>query len=717
MNPSNYINRELSWLQFNYRVLEEAMCKSNPLLERLKFLAITAANLDEFFMVRVGSLTVLADSSSQKTDIAGFTADEQLARIREQTLEFIRSQSECFADLEKELREQDIIRCSPDDLTSNQRVHLEEFFSNEVLSAVAPIAIDSAGEFPMLSGTRQCICVRLENDPASQLKPNVQDEKVDSSDEPEITDRYVIIPLGRSLRPLVTLPSDEGYRYMLLYNVVGMFLSKIFGNQKVIEWAAFRVTRNADILLDEDAASDLLSGMEQMLAERAVMDCVRLEIKSLASPEMRSFLQTAIGASDHQVYPIDCPVDLSFCFALAGIKGYQSLKDTPWTAQSSPDFHIDQDPFETIAEADRLLYHPYQSYEPVVDFIRTAAADPSVIAIKQTLYRTSRDSQIAEALMTAAENGKHVTVIVELKARFDEARNIQWAKQLEHAGIDVIYGVRGLKTHSKVCIVVRREPDGIKRYLHFGTGNYNESTAKLYSDVSYFTCDEELGMDAVHFFNAITGLSVPQPFERLVAAPINLRETFLELIRIESENAVAGNAATITAKINSLADKEIIDSLYAASQNGVKIRLNVRGICCLRPGIPGISENIQVISVVDRMLEHARIFHFRHGGNNRMFISSADWMGRNLDRRVELMVPVEDKACKSRLLQILNCYFEDNVKARVLQSDETYQPVKRGQGENPLRSQQQLFNEACEILATHTNPRTTVFKPHRGETG
>jgi polyphosphate kinase len=350
-----------------------------------------------------------------------------------------------------------------------------------------------------------------------------------------------------------------------------------------------------------------------------------------------------------------------------------------------------------------------------VQFIKAAANDPSVIAVKQTLYRTSESSEIAKALCLAAEQGKHVTVIVELKARFDEARNINWANELADAGVDVIYGVRGLKTHAKMCLVVRREPAGIKRYVHFGTGNYNESTAKLYSDVSLFTCDEKLGRDSVHFFNAITGLSVPQTLEKLIAAPINLRESLLEMIQVETESAARGNSAAITAKVNSLVDKEIIDALYLASQAGVKIQLNIRGICCLVPGKKGLSENIRVISVVDRFLEHARIFHFHHGGDERIFISSADWMGRNLDRRIELMVPVLDKNCKSRLIKILRTYFDDNLAATELQSNGDYVPVTKKRKKKDFRSQLHLHQEACQIHSAQTDPKHTVFEPHRGE--
>jgi polyphosphate kinase len=709
MNKPNYINRELSWINFNLRVLEEAQCTTNPPLERLKFLAITGSNLDEFFMVRVGSLTVVSRSSPDRTDIVGWTAAEQLVYIRQAIQDFYQTQYQCFRELEETLANYGIVRIRPADLNDKQTSELETYFNNEILSVIAPISISRSADFPMFAGTRLCICVRLKNDPQSRL-PTLEEVPEDETD-----DRFVVIPLGKKLRRFVAVTSNERYSYMLLEDVIGMFLPKIFGEDSVFEWSPFRITRNADITLDEDAVADLLSGMQRMLEERAKLGCVRLEFSDATSDEMRSFLQETIEAADETVYTAEGPLDYSAFFELATLPGFKSLKDTPWPPQPSPDFPPGQDLFEIIAEKDRMLYHPYQSYDPVVKFVRSAAEDENVIAIKQTLYRTSRDSEIAKALIKAAENGKHVTVVVELKARFDEARNIQWARQMELAGVDVIYGVKGLKTHAKLCIVVRREATGIRRYVHLATGNYNESTANLYSDVSYFTCDEKVGLDTVHLFNAITGLSVPQPFDRISAAPINLRETLLDLIRVETNNARSGNAAEITAKLNSLVDKEIIDALYEASQSGVSIRLNIRGICCLRPGVPGLSENITVISVIDRLLEHARIFNFRHDGDYRLFLSSADWMVRNLNSRVELMVPVEAKDCKSRLIHILESYFQDNVKARLLLPNGTYEQVQRAKGQPPFRSQQQLYDEACELFAAHANPRTTVFKPHRGE--
>ncbi len=714
---SNYFNREISWLGFNQRVLDLAISSETPLLERVKFLAISASNLDEFFMVRVGGLKLVERVGSEQTDIAGLTASEQLEQIRNGVLEMNRSQSDCLLNqLEPAMAEQDIVRVAPHDLTDSQSEYLLTRFRQETLSAIAPLAIEATEEFPMLSGARLCLCVRLRNRLDKKLRPIDQTAFPGIEEAAEIqTDRFILIPLGRSLSRIWTVPSERGYRYMLLEDVIGLLLPELFPNQEILEWTSLRITRNGDVELNEDGRADLLTGMEEMLEARRVSDCVRLEISSTASNVMKTFLQQCVGASDNEVYPIDGPLALTDYFRIAGLNGFKELKDEPWPPQPSPDFGPDRDIFETIAAGDRILYHPYQSYDPVINLLKAAANDPDVIAIKQTLYRTSADSDIVKALEQATENGKHVTVIVELKARFDEARNIYWAQQLEHAGADVIYGVQGLKTHAKVCIVVRREPAGIRRYLHFGTGNYNESTARLYSDVSLFSCDEQLGTDAVHLFNAVTGLSVPQTLSKLAAAPINLRETFLELIQIETENASREGSGQIVAKVNSLVDKEIIDALYAASQAGVKVRLNVRGICCLIPGKKNLSENIRVISVVDRFLEHARIFYFEHGGDDRLFISSADWMGRNLNRRVELLVPILDEACRTRLTRILNSYFDDNVRATELRSDGEYVQVTRKKKKPEFRAQQHLFEEACQLHAAHTDPKTTVFQPHRAE--
>ncbi len=725
-SKSNYINRELSWLEFNQRVLDLSADESVPLLERLKFLAISAANLDEFMMVRVGGLQLVEASGDTKKDIAGMTATQQLTSIRGRIREMYDFQARQLKELQPMLAKNGIRRLREDELSETQLDFLRRQFTNEISAALAPLAVENSYGFPLLSGARLCVCVRLRSKPEEIISPKVKkkeaqpdtdtdtdtDEKSDESSEDG--ERFALVPVGRSLDRIWAVPGDTVFDYMYVEEVVAMFLSQVFGGQEVLEAVPFRVTRNGDVSIDEDSRSDLMIDMQEMLQARRTSHAVRLEICDTASKEVKTFLCDALEIDEADVYPINGPLALSDLFAVSGMKGFNHLKDSPWPPQPVPELSRKSEMFEKIALSDRVLIHPYQSYEPVIDFLRQAADDPQVIAIKQTLYRTSKDSEIALALEHAAKNGKHVTCIVELKARFDEARNIQWAQRLEHAGVDVIYGIRGLKTHAKVCIVVRKEVSGIRRYVHFGTGNYNESTAKLYSDVSLFTCDEQLGIDAIHFFNAITGLSVPQSLGKLAAAPINLRESVLEMIAIEIESAKKEGSGEIIVKLNSLVDKQLIDELYRASQEGVVVKLNVRGICCLLPGRKELSENIRVVSIVDRLLEHARVFYFRHGGDDRLFISSADWMGRNLDRRVELMVPIQADEQKARLINMLHAYFEDNTNSSELQPDGTYQLNEPKKKKKRFRSQEFLYQQAHQIYQAHTNPKTTVFQPIRG---
>lgn len=701
----DYINRELSWLEFNQRVLEQARQDTTPLLERIKFLAITASNLDEFFMVRVGGLKSEQRLQPNKTDFAGMTAAQQLKAIRARVQKMNADQSTCLlTELEPLLSGEGIKRVSADELADNQRKYLKEYFTNEVEAAIAPIAVTGSEDFPFLRGARLCLCVRLKSSAETLL----------SGDSEDSTERFALIPMSNAIPRIIKLPAKNGFEYMLVEDLVGLFLDQIFVGQEIIDYSPFRVTRSADVSLDEDGDRDFLAEMEDMLENRKKADCVRLELQTNACREIREFLLDANDAASEELYEIDGPFDLSAYFAIANLPAFQHLKDEPWPAHPSPDFALEEDMFDVISAGDRLLSHPYQLYDPVVRFLQTAADDPNVIAIKQTLYRTARDSQIVNALVDAAENGKHVTAIVELKARFDEARNIHWARQLERAGVDVIYGVHGLKTHAKMCVVVRREAGGVKRYMHFGTGNYNESTASLYSDVSFFTCDPQLGVDVIHAFNAVTGLSVPQTLEKLSLSPVNLREQLMELIQFETDNALKDLPAAITLKCNSLVDRETINALYTASQAGVKVRLNIRGICCLRPGVEGLSDNIQVVSIVDRYLEHARIYHFHQGGDQAIMIASADLMPRNLDRRVELMVPLDNGECKTRLIKILDTYFADNTVAWELNSDGEFVRRRPG-GDSPLRSQEALYSESNEFFTAHTNPRTTVFQAHRGE--
>lgn len=713
-----YFNRELSWLAFNQRVLNQAMTVSVPLLERLKFLAISAANLDEFFMVRVGGLKILAESNPNFVDPSGRSVSDQLAEIRQHVLEMNLRQSDCLLNhLEPALAAEGIHRLSPDQLTDVERNRLLNRFRNETMSVISPVAIETADDFPVLSGARLCLCVRLKHDPALFL-PNTHPTRLAGDADSDAIDFFELIPLGKNLNRFWPVRSEksaeeQGYRFILLEDVIGMFLGELFVGHEIVEWAALRVTRNGDIALVEDGRADLMDGMLDVLDARKTAACVRLTISSTASQQMRDFAQKFLSIGEDEIFPIVGPLALTDYFELANVAGFPHLKDEPWPAHASPDFPTDENIFDAISQKDRLLHHPYQEYAPVIHLLQSAAADPQVIAIKQTLYRTSSNSAIVAALIDAAKQGKHVTAIVELKARFDEARNIHWANLLQDAGVDVIYGVKGLKTHAKCCIIVRKEPHGIRRYVHFGTGNYNEATARIYSDISLFTCDEQLGSDSVKLFNAISGRSLPQPLAKLAAAPINLRETLLNLIEVERLNAENDGVGKITAKINSLTDPEIIAALYQASQAGVQIRLNIRGICCLVPQKKGLSENIEVVSVIDRFLEHSRIFHFHQAGDNRLFFSSADWMIRNLDKRIELLVPVEEPLCKTRLIKILNHYFDDNTNAMSLASDGTYKLVTRKKKKTPFRSQLKLYQESGDYLKNEQQQQVLVFQPSR----
>ena len=699
-----YVNRELSWLAFNQRVLDQAFNPAIPLLERMKFLAITATNLDEFFRVRIGSLTFADERGSRKTGIAGMNVQQQLERIREKVSELNQSQYGCLLDqLLPALEEQGIRRVTVSALDGKQRSHLSELFENRIHPLLATFAAVNDRKFPWLEGLQLCLFVRFAK--GNGIFPASAAVNGDCS-------RFMVIPLPVGtdrLNRIIPLPTQDGYPYILLEDVIALHLKQLFPAETVEEYASIRVIRNADFELNEEAG-DFFHEMEQLIELREASDCVRLEISENASETMHAYLALELGVGPEEIYTARGPLALGDLLSMSRISGFASLKDPPWPATPSPAFPADTSIFEIVAEDDQILIHPYQSYDPVIRLVEEAASDPKVLAIKQTLYRTSRDSRIVRALAIAAENGKSVTAVIELKARFDEERNMGWAKHLRRSGVNVIYGVRGLKTHAKLCLVVRDEPTGLRRYAHFGTGNYNETTAGLYGDISFFTSDPQLTGDALNAFNSITGLTVPQPMEKLAMAPINLRAVLLDLIRIETENARGGVEAAITAKLNSLVDQEIIDALYEASVAGVQIRLNVRGICCLRPGVDKLSRNIHVVSIIDRFLEHARIFKFRQGGENRMFISSADWMGRNLDRRIELMIPVETPACRNVIDHALETCFRDNVSSWTIQPDGSSKrpgPGKR----RPLRSQQELWQWSRQLHQNATNPGTTVFKP------
>ena len=703
-----YVNRELSWLEFNQRVLEQAADESLPTLERAKFLAITSSNLDEFMMVRVGGLRLQQIRNAQQRDPAGLTVSEQLSAVLGKAQLIVARQYRMFRDvLEPVLQQAGITRIDLSNAPDKCVAAAETRFRADVSAVLSPQQTSPNRPFPLIQGLGVHLCVRLRANTDEELGGL---EVVDDGEE-QPQWRFAVIPIGRALERIVPMPTDGGYAYVLLEDLVTHFVSEFFPGREVLECIPFRVTRNADIEFREDAASDLLGGMEEVLESRRHSSAVRLEYGARASDPMVAFLSESLNLTSQGLFAIDGPLDLTCWFSLHGLEGFDSLKDEGWPPHPSPRIDPSESMFSTIASDDVLLVHPYERYDSVVRLIEEAAVDPDVLAIKQVLYRTSKKSPVVSALMRAALRGKYVSVIVELKARFDEARNIEWAREMEQAGVQVIYGIRGLKTHAKVCIIVRREPQGIVRYVHFGTSNYNESTANLYSDISLMTCDDVLGADATTFFNAVTGASQPMQMQELVAAPISLRKRIANLIEAETKRCQEGQKGEIIVKLNSLVDVDIIDLLYRASQAGVNVLLNVRGVCCLKPGVEGLSENIEVISIVDRFLEHARIIYFHHGGAEELFISSADWMPRNLDRRVELFVPVNDSVCRTKLIDTLRTYFQDDYSAWRMTSTGAYERIE-SKGDQPYRSQRALYERTAENMREMQYSRRTTFQTH-----
>lgn len=699
MTETNYFDRELSWLEFNQRVLNEALNPEVPLLERLKFLAITGSNLDEFFRVRIGALTRLIESNSTSQAPSGLTPTQQMAAVRDRVAAMIRDQYNTLQTLiTPELQNYGIRQLSKADLNPTQKNMIKHVFESEILSVLTPMAVGEGVQFPLLANQILNVCVRLAARPVEEGQQSVE--------------RFAVIPFGRTLPRFFSLPSDSGLAYMTLESIVEMFIHEFFPGEEILECQPFRLTRNAEIEVQELTPQGLAVNMAEVIMARTEAGCLRFEVSAEATDELVTFLKNEVEVTDEEVYRLPGPIDLGAYMDLAGRRGFENLKYESWPPVQSAEIPAEELIFNIISEKDVLLFHPYESFEPVVRMIEEAADDPDVIAIKQTLYRISRDSRIVKALKRAVDNGKHVTVLLELKARFDEERNLKQARELEAIGAQVIHGVKGLKTHAKVCIIVRREPGGIQRYVHFGTGNYNESTAKLYSDASLLSCNEDLGADAIAFFNSIAGDSQPpHNYRVLESAPLKLRNALLKLIQGETQRAMKGQEAKIMIKLNALSDTKLIDALYTASQAGVKVFLNIRGICCLKPGLPGLSENIRVTSIVDRYLEHARIIYLHHGGQPLVYISSADWMPRNLDQRKELLVPVLDPKCRRQLIHILESFRRDNVKASLLTSNGSYKKIKSGKDE-PFRSQEMLYDEARIATNRIAKKQRTMFEPH-----
>jgi len=705
-NPKYYTNRELSWILFNTRVLNEARDKTIPLFERLKFLSITASNLDEFFMIRVASLKDMVSVKYDKPDIAGMTPQEQLEALDKATHELVGMQYSTYTRSLLPLLEKNGLHViqAHEDLTKAEGEYVDRYFKDSVYPVLTPMAVDSSRPFPLIRNKSLNI--------GALVKKKGQDNK-------EL--EFATVQVPSVLPRIVELPSGNGdkRKVILLEEIIEKNIEKLFLNYDIVCAHPFRIMRNADLTIAEDEAADLLKEIEKQLKKRQWGQAIRLEVEADIDKKLLKFLVKELDVKEEDIYRIAGPLDLTFLMKMYGMEGFDHLKKPAYIPQPVPEMEGEGSIFEKIQKGDILLFHPYQTFGPVVEFVRQAARDPQVLAIKQTLYRVSGNSPIIAALAQAAENGKQVSVLVELKARFDEENNIVWAKMLEKAGCHVIYGLVGLKTHSKITLVVRQEEDGIARYVHLGTGNYNDATAKLYTDTGLLTCSEAIGEDATAVFNMLSGYSEPLSWNKLSLAPLWLKDKFLSLIRRETEFARQEKKAKIIAKVNSLCDRDVIAALYEASAAGVKIQLIVRGICCLRVGIPGVSENIKVRSIVGNFLEHSRIFYFENNGEPEIYMGSADWMPRNLERRVEILFPIEKEELKQRVIHILDVQLKDNVKANVLTKENVYEKVDK-RGKERLDSQEEFCREAMEQSARQPeaySSRTFIPETHIPDAG
>jgi polyphosphate kinase len=693
----HYLNRELSWLEFNARVLEEAADASNPLLERLKFLSIFNSNLDEFYEVRVAGLQQQLYAGLEPQDYAadGMDPSRQLEAIDGRVRELLAEQERLLQqELVPALAAAGIEWVRFGQLTETERQHVETLFRDNIYPVLTPLAIDPGHPFPFVHNKSLNVVLLVESaESGQQLFAVVQ--------VPAVLDRVVVLPGSR-----------EHVRFLLLEEIIAAHLGDLFGGFRVVDHSFFRVTRNSDLTIDEDEAEDLLQTIEETLRQRMRGDVVRLEILAGGDDRFAEMLMGALGIGEGEVFRTAGPVDPTALMALLKLEGFRPLRDEPLVPRVPPAFANAGNIFDVIRKQDVLVHHPYESFGSVVDFVERAADDPQVLAIKQTLYRTSGGGPIIPALARAAQNGKQVTALVELKARFDEENNIGWARELEQSGVHVVYGVVGLKTHCKAALVVRREPDGIRRYVHLSTGNYNPVTARLYTDIGLFTANPDFGEDVSAMFNLLTGYSRRRNWRKLRVAPVDLREHVIALIDREREHAEQGRPARIIVKMNALVEPSVIDALYRASQAGVRIELVVRSICCLRSGLPGVSEHIRVTSIVDRFLEHSRVFYFENAGAPDVFLASADWMPRNFFRRIEVMFPIEDPKLKARIVEtVLPTVLGDNVKARLQQADGSYIRVPRSPDEAPVRSQVLLQGQAREQAREVGEPHHRLFVP------
>lgn len=672
----HFYNRELSWLEFNQRVLEEAEDKENPLFEKLKFMAIASSNLDEFFMIRVAGLKEQIEVGYKKKDIAGISPKEQLKQIKIRVGEFVNEQySYLNRALLPKLEKEGIYFLKYSELEGEKLEYVKSYFKENIFPVLTPMAIDNSRPFPLLLNKSLNIVVRLFDEE--------KEEKFSVVQVPSIISRFI------------PLPSEEKHEFILLEEVMKGCIAELFQGYKIKGASCFRVTRDSDMDIEEDEAEDLLKEIENSLKMRKWGFPVRIELESSMEESLKKFLISSLELSEEKIYSIIGPIDLTFFMKFYDIDGFDKLRFPREYPVPSVEFFGRESMFDVIREKDVLIHHPFETFDHVVEFVKEAAEDPKVMAIKQTLYRVSGSSPIVNALIKAVENGKQVTVLIELKARFDEERNISWAKKLEKAGCHVVYGLAGLKTHAKVLLVVRKEEDGIRRYLHLGTGNYNDATAKVYTDLGFFTCKESYCSDASNLFNILTGFSKPESWKKLSIAPFTMRRDFLYYINNEIEMVKQGKEGLIIAKMNSLVDKGIIEALYNAARNGVKVELIIRGMCSLKSGMDGISSNIKVRSIVGKYLEHSRIFYFENGRNPKVFLASADWMERNLNWRIETMFPIEDSDLKKRVKEILDANLEDSIKARMQLPDGKYERIDR-RGKKSFNSQHYFYNMAKE---------------------
>ena len=696
-NASHFLSRELSWLEFNQRVLEEALDRGNPLLERMKFFTITSSNLDEFFEVRVAGLKHQMESDVVERSIDGRTATETFRAINRRVRRMLEQQYSCWhEDLVPALEKNAIRFLTWDKLNTADRDFLEEYYHRRVRAVVTPLGIDPSHPFPQLLNKSLNIAVQLE------IERNGERQR-----------RLAVVQVPRVLPRLVKLPRDDDHQdYVFMGHLIGHYLADLFPGTSILGFWHFRVTRNSELYIDEEDVGNLLSAVEQELHNRRRGAAVRLEIEAGCPAEVYHYLLETLELSPDDLYIIDGPLNPVRLMAVYEGDHSPELRDKPFVAPTAAALRDAGDIFSIVRQRDVLLHHPYESFGSVVDFLEQAARDPHVLAIKQTLYRTGGDPRIVGALMNAVKNGKQVTAVTELKARFDEANNILWARRLEEAGVHVVYGIVNHKVHSKIALVVRRDDDQLRCYVHLGTGNYNPGTARIYTDLSLLTAHPDFGEDATNFFNLLTGICQFQPTRKFLISPFTTHETIMSLIRRETEHAAAKRPARIIAKMNALVDREIIAALYVASQAGVQIDLIVRGICCLRPGMPGVSENIRVRSIVGRFLEHSRIFHFENGGNPKVFVGSADWMPRNFFRRIEIVFPIDDPALRERIVkQILGAQLADVTKAWVLGADGSYSRPPAGRERERRNSQAEFMALALGESRPRKKHRQTAQRP------